>query len=120
MKTLSEQELLEMWLVIGANNYWIRQTSDPAFDKSMLINCHTLEILENFFRAGNWCLGQGFYYRNLCFINQINSGDEWLTIKDNYAFESISFLPCIKQGRFYDLMERLLKASEQDCKNLNY
>ena len=87
---------------------------------AMLKKCESLEQLEDYFRQGNWCLGQGFYYQNLCFINQINGGDEWLTIKDDYDFESVTFGRMIERGEFYIYLDRLLKATKEQCLNLTY
>jgi len=74
------------------------------------------ETLKKFFKSGNWCLGQGVIYQNLCFINQINGGDEWLTIKDFgneiRKFESISWKLIIDRDlgeEFERYLDRLLK-----------
>jgi hypothetical protein len=98
---LNQEQILDTWAAIGLANGWINEACDPAFSKLMLKKCENLEQLEYFFRQGNWCLGQGFYYRNLCFINQLNGGDEWLTIKDDYDFESVTFGCMIERGEFY-------------------
>lgn len=83
-----------------------------------------IDTLNEFFRHGNWCLGQGIIYQNLCFIQQVNGGDEWLTIKnfedEAIAFESITFERIIADGEFNDLIGRLLKADKQACKKLDY
>jgi hypothetical protein len=86
----------------------------------MLRQVYDLEQLELIFQYGYWCLGQGFYYRNLCFINQIDGGDEWLTIKDDYAFESITFARIIGDGEFNAYIKRLLNATKEQCINLAY
>ena len=62
---------------------------------------------------------------NLAFVNQINGGDEWWTVKkfadgDLIAFESITAEPIIKDGEFDDLIDRFEKATKQQCKNLTY
>ncbi|QEC53609.1 hypothetical protein EDD80_12411 [Anseongella ginsenosidimutans] len=116
----NEAQLLGIWEQIGQRNYWIRQAIDPPFDKTQLIKCDTLEDLQLSLQQTAWCLGQGFYYQQLCFINQISGGDEWLTIKDDYAFESISFARVIEAGKFEGLIERLLKASKNQCLRLHY
>jgi hypothetical protein len=62
-----------------------------------------------------------FYYRDLCLINQVNSGDKWLTIRafprggrlESLAFESITFGGFIIGGMFRELIERLLRASKK-------
>lgn len=114
------KELIEIWESIGLANPWIKDATDPAFSKFMLIRVANLKDLKSIFQHGNWCLGQGFHFQNLCFINQIDGGDEWLTIKDDYAFESVTFQKIIETGQFETYIQRLLKASKNDCINLDY
>ncbi|HTD98362.1 MAG TPA: hypothetical protein VK668_03715 [Mucilaginibacter sp.] len=120
MENLSKKELLEVWYDIGCKNSWISGAVDPPFQRQSLCKCDTLETLKSYLKSGNWCLGQGFYFQNLCFINQMNGGDEWLTIKDDYAFESITFEGIILRGEFEDLISRLLRATREQCINLEY
>jgi len=119
-KLFTEQELLGSWLAIGNRNHWVKYSNDPPFTLKSFSKCETIEELEENISQGNWCLGQAFYYKNLCFINQVDGGDEWLTIKDDLSFESMTFSGIIKDGEFYDLINRLLTASLIDCKNLDY
>ncbi|UOE52543.1 hypothetical protein MTO98_15815 [Mucilaginibacter sp. SMC90] len=112
--------LLPVWEAIGKSNPWIAQANDPAFDRTLLKQVDDLTQLELLFQYGNWCLGQGFYYQNLCFINQVDGGDEWLTIKDDYAFESITFSRIIGDGKFTEYIDRLLNATKEQCINLTY
>ncbi|SEN01072.1 hypothetical protein SAMN05192574_102167 [Mucilaginibacter gossypiicola] len=114
------KHLLDKWEAIGKKNRWIREAHDPAFDKYMLVRCATAAELEAGLKQGNWCLGQGFHFKNLCFINQIDGGDEWLTIKDDYAFESFTFSRIIERGEFKDYLQRLLNATKEQCINLEY
>ena len=109
----NEDQLLTIWFAIGSANYWIRLAVDPPFRKASFHKCATAEDLEIHLEAGNWCLGQGFYYQNLCFINQKNGGDEWLTINDDYAFESITFENVIKQGLFKFYLDSLLSTTKE-------
>lgn len=112
--------LIPIWESIGKSNPWIAEAYDPAFDRTMLREVQDIDQLQLMFQYGNWCLGQGFYYRNLCFINQVDGGDEWLTIKEDYAFESITFARIIGDGQFNAYIERLLMASKEQCINLTY
>jgi len=62
---------------------------------------------------------------NLAFVNQVNGGDEFWTVKkfadgDLIAFESISARPIIRDGEFDNLIYRFEKATKQQCKNLTY
>jgi len=116
----TERQLLDIWETIGKQNIWIMEANDPPFNKGMLDKCWSAEELQSKLAHGNWCLGQGFYYQNLCFINQTDCGDEWLTIKDNYDFESISFIKIIQRGQFMEFLKRLLNATKEQCIKLKY
>jgi len=117
---LTNETWLDTWEKIGKQNLWIREAYDPPFAKNMLKKCDTVEQLQEKLFYRGWCLGQGFYYQNICFINQMDGGDEWLTIKDGYAFESISFAGFIKREIFSILIQRLLDASKEACIQLKY
>jgi len=127
------EDLLDIWVRLGMNNPWIKQvgSGDPndtcAFEKpwgkDYFTECKTVDELMQRFTHGNWMLGVAFYYKNLCFINQINAGDEWLTIKNNIAFESISADLIIEQDgeqRFKDMIEDMLNATPEQLRNLTY
>lgn len=101
-------------------NYWIRCATDPPFSKEMLQECKSLEELEENLKWGNWSLGQGFYYDTLCFINQINAGDEWLAIRWNVAFDSITFRKIIKSGQFIPYINKILDKKREELKGFEY
>ena len=106
-------ELRRAWFQIGRENPWIHEAYDPPFLIDGFVGCYSIEELEERIGHGNWSLGTSFYYRDLCFINQINGGDEWLTIRHGIAFESITFGPIIERGDFASLVRRLLTASKE-------
>ncbi|MEC0276849.1 hypothetical protein [Peribacillus frigoritolerans] len=87
---MQDTSLLKTWYEIGLKNYWIAGAWDPKFTIDSFAECKTLGYLLKMLKHGNWSLGSAFYYRNLCFINQVNGGDEWLIIKDDVDFESYS------------------------------
>lgn len=69
-----------------------------------------VEELKKFFRHGNWCLGQAVIYKKISFIQQVDGGDEWLTMKlfsdgTVRVIDSITFEPMCRdyQGE-YDYM----------------
>ena len=68
---------------------------------------------------GNWILGQPFYFQNLCFINQINAGDEWLVIRDGIAFESLT-AGAMEYEEFRDWIDYVFNATEEELRNLEY
>ena len=121
--------IIEKWLSIAQQNPWIRQRGSGdandtcAFEESLsehdFFQCNTVEELYNFLVHGNWILGQPFYFKNLCFINQINAGDEWLVIRDGIAFESLT-AEAMEYEEFRDWLECVMKATEEDLKNLTY
>lgn len=51
-----------------------------------------MEELRGFFAHGNWALRQGIVYEDLAFVQQVDGGDEWWTLKRTdsgwLAFES--------------------------------
>jgi len=62
--------------------------------------CMTIKELKQAFLYGNWSIRQCFTYKNLAFINQVNAGDEWWTLKKFedgtiLAFESITMIRTI-------------------------
>lgn len=113
-------KFIDTWLKIGKKNYWIKEANDPPFTKDMFTACKTVAELQKKIQQGNWCLGQAFYYKNICFINQVNGGDEWLTIKENVKFENITFDGIIKRGEFPAIIKRIEKATLEQCKKLAY
>ncbi|MFC5402339.1 hypothetical protein [Cohnella soli] len=96
--TCGKREMLDLWLLEGYRNPWIRGASDPEFDRTSFCFIDTVvELLEKF-RHGNWSLGNAFVYKNLVFINQVNGGDEWMAIKDWCPFDSITFRAVLRHG----------------------
>lgn len=41
----------------------------------------SVEELRGFFAHGNWALRQGTVYEDLAFVQQVDGGDEWWTLK---------------------------------------
>ena len=90
--------------------------------------CRTIDELKKAFLYGNWAIRQGFIYESLGFINQINGGDEWWTIKKFHdgsilAFESITMTLIIKdnpEGYFEEYIAQMLKATREQCLKLEY
>lgn len=53
-------------------------------------------MLELFFLRGNWSFQIGAVYRNLAFINQVDGGDEWWTLRYQAATNTWQSLDSIK------------------------
>ena len=114
---------LSRWLELGRANRWISRAVDPPFTETSFAECRTVDELLDRFEHGNWALGVAFYLGDLCFIQQVGGGDEWLTIKQGLAFESISFGGIIRRdGRVaaQQLIEDLQLATLAQCKALEY
>ncbi len=104
-------------------NPWLKRGS--IYNDYNFTEVKPIKELKDVFRQGNWVICQGFIYRNLAFINQVDAGDEWWTLKkfeddELVAFESTSFLPFIKDGQFTKLINRLLRATKEQCLKLCY
>ena len=113
----------KIWLELGRANPWVSRAVDPPFADTSFSQCETLDELLNRFEHGNWALGSAFYLGDLCFIQQNDGGDEWLTIKQEIAFESVSFGGIIRRdgrAKAQQLIEDLQQASLAQCKSLTY
>jgi hypothetical protein len=87
--------------------------------------CVSITQLKEKFMSGCWSLNSAFIYQNLIFINQDNGGDEWLTLKqfedgEVIAFESLTTRLIIEKGELEQLIDRMLKASKEQCEKLGY
>jgi hypothetical protein len=114
-----QNELIPIWHMIGIMNPWISEAVDPEFDYDSFSECASFEELYDKVSRGNWCLGRAFYHKNICLINQINGGDEWMVIKDDVDFESFTVGAMTKEEFLYN-MECIEKATLEQCKNLEY
>lgn len=86
-----------------------------------------IDALREHFGRGNWAIRQGVVFGDLAFINQVNGGDEWWTLKRDgegwMAFESTSFAYVIEaKGRpaFETLVRSMQLATPAQCKTLDY
>lgn len=128
--TDEEQKVLEAkcqkngWLKRGGYDW----QDDPFLEEYPyeFDRCFSMEDLRDFFRQGNWAIRQGVVYGDLAFIQQVNGGDEWWTLKKDEAgnwhdFESISFKRIasdISELTRYIAGMRL--ATVEECKHLDY
>lgn len=84
-----------------------------------------METLRQTLGSGNWAIRQGFLYKDLAFIQQVNGGDEWWTLKktdDGWLdFESWSFEGVAKN--YYEFAQAITSmhvATLEECKDLEY
>ena len=98
--TDEEQKALEAkcqendWLMRGG----VAWQDDPFMEEYPyeFDRCFSMQDLQDFFRQGNWAIRQGVVYGDVAFIQQVNGGDEWWTLKKDeqgiwHDFESIGF-----------------------------
>lgn len=111
------------WLKVGGIDF----EDDPCMEQEYsfsFITTDNLAALEAFFAHGNWSIRNGAVYKDLAFVNQVNGGDEWWTLKrfDNQwvAFESITFGGIIKRGEFPAYLAKLLAAKLNDNGLVSY
>ena len=119
------RERIRTFLRVGRQNSWIRQAWDPPFNELSFHICKDVDELATFILRGNWSLGQAFVFGDICFINQVDGGDEWLTIKGSTAFESITMRTFSESRggastRLRETVERIRAASEEQCRRLEY
>lgn len=116
-------------------NYWISgkasiDDGDPfaaleyEFKESSIHECQSLQELKEKLDGSNWAIGQCFAYGDLIFINQVNGGDEWLTMKffgdELVIFESVTFRPMIHdyqeiEGEYFHTYARNDKEPKVNC-----
>lgn len=103
------------WLRIGRANPWISEAYDPPFTELSFREVASVDELATIL-PGNWSLGSAFYLGDLCFIQQVNGGDEWLVIRRGIPFESITS----KRIDLHDFVARVQKASDDELRSLDY
>ncbi|GAG40121.1 unnamed protein product, partial [marine sediment metagenome] len=126
---MNNKHLIPLFVKEGNKNYWISGQAniddgdlffEDYFNEESIKICSSINELRDKFNFGCWARCVSFIYKNLCFVNQINGGDEWLTMKafnvpDNpeiISFESITMKAFIKKHKFKDLITRLCNATK--------
>ena len=116
----------------GSANSWLRRGGYPWQDDPYLeeypyefAKAGSVEELRGFFAHGNWALRQGIVYEDLAFVQQVDGGDEWWTLKRTdsgwLAFESWSFGRIVQEPeRFSHAIECMHRATPEQCKRLEY
>ena len=123
--TPEQRNLVRGWIKIGRQNPWISQADDPPFNELSFHICGQFRELAERLLHGNWCLGQAFALENLCFINQVDGGDEWLTIRGVVPFESITMQSSREtreeaEARLAATIERIRRATDEQLRCLEY
>ena len=69
-------------------------------------------------------LGQAVIFKDLCFMEQVDGGSEFLVIKNGkdgcFAFESWSTKRMVDDGSFEDNLKRIMQATDEQLKKLEY
>lgn len=123
-------------------NGWVMKGGYPWQDDPFLEEypydfavCANLEDLRRTFAHGNWAIRQGFLYDDLAFVQQVDGGDEWWTLKrvvdvgdegDWIAFESWAFAPSANcplgttADTFTNAIRSMQMATPAQCRQLVY
>lgn len=110
-------------------NPWLMDSDYPMYDYAFdaPTRFDSISELTDFFIQGNWALRQAVQYKNLVFIQQVNGGDEWLTLKvyegKLYAYESITMcgvIHCEGLAGYENYIERMVNATLDECKRFDY
>jgi hypothetical protein len=112
------------WLMRGGYDW----QDDPYLEEYPYEFCTApdMESLTSFFEHGNWAIRQGIVFDDLAFIQQVNGGDEWWTLKrggDGWVdFESVSCEHIIAHSKsdFERLIASMRAASADECVRLDY
>lgn len=127
--TPEEQESLEE---MCQQNDWLKRggydwQDDPYLEEYPyeFDRCFSIDDLSDFFRAGNWAIRQGVVYGDLAFIQQVNGGDEWWTLKkdgdDWIPFESMRLQSIAKdRSELVRHIAGMRLATPEECKRLEY
>ena len=129
-----QQKFIDMCYDIGMKNGWCSGsfamqdgdfiTEEDRLNRNSFKIYTDLEELKETLSRNNWCLGASCVYNDLCFMNQVDGGGEWLTIKrfgdEAIAFESMSTALIIEDGKFEEMIKRLEAATKEQCKTLTY
>lgn len=128
-KTKEQKALVKRCFIEGKKNGWAsgdfaRQDGDYISEEDCLNENSIIFIVDefgliDFFRDGNWCLGQGIIYENLFFLQQVDGGDEWAVylIKEDEikSFESWSIKAVLDgEGGKKEFIEDLNKMMKGD------
>lgn len=108
------------WLKVGGFDW----QDDPFLEEYPyeFSRTESVDRLREALGSGNWAIRQGFCYRDLAFIQQVNGGDEWWTLKRDgdawTGFESWSFGAIAQEPeRFERAMRDMCEATPEQCRS---
>lgn len=85
-----------------------------------------MNSLAAYFESGVWAIRQGVVYGDLAFVQQVNGGDEWWTLKrDDGTWKDFEFVSCshmVTRSRadFDRLVASMRTAMPVECARLEY
>lgn len=117
--SLTKVNLYERSAIIDEcqSNWSLKEFEEYPYDEYPynFSKIETAEELKKELCSGGYCIRTAFMYEDLAFVQQVDGGDEWLTMKQNgdkfETFESISFYAMHKRGGdevVYDEIDRCL------------
>ena len=108
------------WLKVGGFDW----QDDPFLEEYPyeFSRTESVDRLREALGSGNWAIRQGFCYRDLAFIQQVNGGDEWWTLKRDgdawTGFESWSFGAIAQEPeRFERAMRDMCEVTPGQCRS---
>jgi hypothetical protein len=111
------------WLKVGGVDF----EDDPCMESDYpyyLERYDDRTMLRKFFEHGNWSIRTAVQHGDLIFVNQVNGGDEWWTLKVDgeslVPFESLTWGRIIEGGKFDRQLDSMLAADVATCKSLDY
>ena len=112
------------WLKVGGIDFEPEGFCPESDYPYCLERYDDVDMLERFFAHGNWAIRAAVQHHDLIFVNQVNGGDEWWTLKIDgdtlVPFESITFRLVIERGDFRSYIQRLRDATVEQCRKLEY
>lgn len=113
-------------------NGWLREggyawQDDPFLEEYpySFVRTESIDGLDDFFE-GSWALRQGILYDDLAFIQQVDGGDEWWTLKklpdgkwldfESWSFDNVRRDPV----QFSRAIVSMQMATAEECSHLEY
>jgi len=135
---MNNEERIELFYKAGMKNPWCSGKAakdngdsiveEDRLNRKSLVVLHSLEELIDFFKKwhSSYTLGHGVILKDICFIQQIPGGDEWLCLsmdegkKEAKPFESWTFEKWVKDGSIGKLMTSLVITPHEERLKWNY
>lgn len=107
------------WYEIGIKNPWVRAAYDPPFKRNSIYPVETAEQLAEWVAETGWCIGAARWWDDQCWINQIEGGSEWMVIKQDVAFESMSGY-LMGPTQILQAIRAIAGVDVESCRKLTY